>query len=118
MKVCGIVCEYNPLHQGHLYHIKKARELSKCDILIACMSGNFVQRGEFAIVDKWTRTKAALDNGVDLVLELPFVFACQSAENFGKNAVKILALAQCDSICFGSETNNLEELKEIASMSY
>ena len=118
MKVCGIVCEYNPLHQGHLYHIKKARELSKCDILIACMSGNFVQRGEFAIVDKWTRTKAALDNGVDLVLELPFVFACQSAENFGKNAVKILALALCDSICFGSETNNLEELKEIASMSY
>ena len=65
MKVCGIVCEYNPLHQGHLYHIKKARELSKCDILIACMSGNFVQRGEFAIVDKWTRTKAALDNGED-----------------------------------------------------
>ncbi|MGN1398813.1 MAG: nucleotidyltransferase family protein [Erysipelotrichaceae bacterium] len=118
MKVCGIVCEYNPLHKGHLYHIKKARELSNCDILIACMSGNFVQRGEFAIVDKWTRTKAAINNGIDLVVELPFVFACQSAENFGKNAIDILAMAGCDSICFGSETNNLTELKEIAAMNY
>lgn len=118
MKVCGIVVEYNPMHQGHLYHLQKAKEITESDIVIAVMSGNFVQRGEFAIVDKWTRAKVAIENGIDLVLELPFVFALQSAENFGKNAIDILAKAHCDSIVFGSETNNLEELKEIASMNF
>ena len=74
MKICGIVTEYNPFHNGHLYHIKKAKEISKCDILIAVMSGNFVQRGEPAIADKWLRTKYALENGVDIVIELPYPF--------------------------------------------
>ncbi len=118
MKVCGIIVEYNPMHQGHLYHLKKAKEMTNSDVLVAVMSGNFVQRGEFAIVDKWARAKAAIENGVDLVLELPFVFATQSAANFGKNAIDILAKAKCDSIVFGSETNNLEELKEIASLNF
>ncbi|MDO4378260.1 MAG: nucleotidyltransferase family protein [Erysipelotrichia bacterium] len=118
MKVCGVVVEYNPMHLGHLYHLKKAKEISGSDILVAVMSGNFVQRGEFAIIDKWSRAKAAVENGIDLVLELPFVFALQSATNFGKNAVDILEKAGCDSIVFGSETNNLDELKEIASMNF
>ncbi|MBQ1826902.1 MAG: nucleotidyltransferase family protein [Erysipelotrichaceae bacterium] len=118
MKTCGIITEYNPFHSGHAYHIRKAREISGCDVLIAVMSGNFVQRGEPAIIDKWQRTRAALENGVDLVLELPFAFVMQSATQFGENAVRILAMAKADSIVFGSETDNLEELKEIAQMSF
>jgi len=118
MKVCGIVVEYNPLHQGHLYHLAKAKEIAGADIMVAVMSGNFVQRGEFAITDKWTRTQAALDAGIDLVLELPTIFTLQSATQFGKAAIDILHLAKCDTVVFGSETNNLDELKEIASMSF
>ena len=118
MKVCGLIVEYNPLHNGHLYHLQKARQLTEAEIVIAVMSGNFVQRGEFALIDKWTRAKAAIEVGVDIVLELPFVFTVQSATQFGKNAVDILAKAKCNYIVFGSETNNLEELKEIASMSF
>lgn len=118
MKACGIVAEYNPFHNGHKYHIQKARELSGCDCLVAVMSGNFVQRGQPAVIDKWQRTRAALENGVDLVLELPAAFVLQSATQFGANAVRILALAKVDSIVFGSETDNMEELKEIANMSF
>ena len=109
MKICGIIVEYNPLTNGHLYHIKKAREISQCDILIACMSGNFVQRGQPAIVDKWQRAKAACLNGVDMVVELPFVFACQSADYFAKGAIAILNALHCDTIVFGSETLKKED---------
>jgi predicted nucleotidyltransferase len=118
MKVCGLIVEYNPLHNGHLYHLQKAKELTDADIFIAVMSGNFVQRGEFALIDKWTRAEAAVNAGVDIVFELPFVFTVQSATQFGRNAVEILANAKCDYLVFGSETNNLEELKEIASISF
>ncbi len=118
MKVCGLIVEYNPLHNGHLYHLQKARQLTDAEIVIAVMSGNFVQRGEFAIVDKWLRAKAAIEAGIDIVLELPFVFTVQSATQFGKNAIDILARAECDYVVFGSETNNLEELKDIAAMSF
>ena len=118
MKVCGLIVEYNPLHNGHLYHLQKAKELTDADIVIAVMSGNFVQRGEFALIDKWIRAKAAIKAGIDIVLELPFVFTVQSATQFGKNAIDILAKAKCNYLVFGSETNNLEELKEIASMSF
>ncbi len=118
MNICGLIVEYNPLHNGHLYHLQKARQLTGAEIVIAVMSGNFVQRGEFAIVDKWTRAKAAVEAGVDIVLELPFVFTVQSATQFGKNAIDILAKAKCNYVVFGSEINNLEELKEISSMSF
>ena len=117
MKVTGIVTEYNPFHYGHQYHIQEARKLTNCDVLIAVMSGNFVQRGEPAILDKWQRTKIALEHGVDLVLELPFIYCNQSAQQFADGAIHILNLAKIDSLVFGSESNNLEELKEIASMS-
>lgn len=113
MKICGIIVEYNPLTNGHLYHIKKAREISQCDILVACMSGNFTQRGEPAIVDKWQRAKAACLNGVDLVIELPFVFACQSADYFAKGAIAILKALHCDTIVFGSETMTKEKLQTL-----
>lgn len=118
MKAAGIVVEYNPFHKGHQYHLQKVKELTNSDVVVAVMSGNIVQRGEFAIIDKWKRAKAAIENGVDLVIELPSVFACQSATQFGSNAVDILALAKVSSIVFGSETNNLEELKEIADLSF
>lgn len=117
MKISGIVVEYNPLHYGHIYHIQKTREITNCDILIAVMSGNFVQRGEPALIDKWQRTKAALDNGVDIVIELPFIYCNQSAKQFAQAAITLLNIAKVDSIVFGSESNNLDELSKIASMS-
>ena len=118
MKVTGIIVEYNPFHNGHIYHIQQARSITDCDVLVAVCSGNFVQRGQPAVIDKWERAKAAVANGVDLVIELPFPFALQSATYFGANAIRLLAMAKADSIVFGSETNNLEELKEISEMSF
>ena len=117
MKACGIVVEYNPFHNGHLHHIQKAREITNCDVLIAVMSGTFVQRGEPAIIDKWTRTKTALENGVDIVIELPFVFSNQSAQQFANGSIRLLMLAGVNDIVFGSESNNMEELQEIANLS-
>ena len=117
MKACGIVVEYNPFHNGHLYHLQKAKEVSNCDVVVAVMSGNFVQRGEPAIIDKWQRAEAAVRAGVDLVIELPYPFVTQSASHFASGAISLLKLAKVSSVVFGSESNNLEELKEIASMS-
>lgn len=117
MKITGIVTEYNPFHNGHAYHIEQARKLTEPDVLIAVMSGHFVQRGEPSITDKWQRTEAALRHGVDLVIELPVAYATQSAETFASKAVEILALAKCDTIVFGSESNDLETMKEIAELS-
>lgn len=103
MKSCGIIVEYNPFHNGHRYHAKKAREMSGADVVIAVMSGNFLQRGEPAILDKWTRAKEALSNGVDLVIELPFASAVQSADYFAAGGIKLLQAMHCDSICFGTD---------------
>lgn len=103
MKACGIIVEYNPMHNGHLYHIQQAKKLSGADTLIAVMSGNFLQRGEPAILDKWTRTEIALRNGVDLVIELPFSSAVQSADYFAKGGVSLLQSLHCESICFGTD---------------
>ena len=115
MKKCGIIVEYNPFHNGHIHHINKARELSNCDALIAVMSGNYTERGDLSIIDKYTKTKAALEHGVDLVIELPYVYATQCATKFAHGAIESLKLCGIDSLVFGSESNNLEELKEIAS---
>ncbi|MBE6107425.1 MAG: nucleotidyltransferase [Erysipelotrichaceae bacterium] len=117
MKAAGIVVEYNPFHNGHLYHIEKTREITGCDVLIAVMSGHFVQRGEPALVDKWQRTEAALKHGVDLVIELPYLWCTQSAQQFADGAVALLKLAQVETMVFGSESNNLSELQEIADLS-
>ena len=117
MKTCGIVVEYNPFHFGHLYQIKKIKEKLQVDVIIVVMSGNFVQRGEPALIDKWQRTNMALKNGVDLVIELPYIYATQSANTFAKAAVDILSIAQVDYLCFGSECANLANLQEIASTS-
>jgi len=115
MKVLGIVSEYNPLHSGHVYHIAASREKTGATHVVCVMSGNFVQRGEPAIVDKWARAKMALHSGVDLVLELPVVFACASAEIFARGAIRILdKTGIIDYLGFGSEQGEIETLKHIA----
>ncbi|MDP4094157.1 MAG: nucleotidyltransferase [Bacillota bacterium] len=117
MKTVGLVVEYNPFHNGHLYHLQQAKKISDADSVVCVMSGNFIQRGEPALINKWARTKAALLSGADLVLELPVVFAMSSAEYFAFGAVKILdSLGIVDSICFGSEIGRLEELKLLADI--
>lgn len=111
MKSCGVVVEYNPFHNGHLYHIQEAKNVSDADVIIAVMSGNFLQRGEPAIIDKFHRTKAALSSGVDLVLELPYAYAVQHSDYFAKGAVNILRAIGVQSICFGSESGDVELFK-------
>ncbi len=113
MKTVGIIVEYNPLHNGHKYHITQTKRLSKCDRLVCVMSGNFTQRGEPAIIDKFTRTKWALNNGIDLVIELPFVFTVQNADIFAYTSVSILDKIGVDEIYFGSETGDIDALKRI-----
>ncbi len=117
MGALGLIAEYNPFHNGHAYHLKEAKRLSSSDGTICVMSGNFIQRGEPAIVNKWARTRMALDSGIDLVIELPVVYAMSSAEYFAYGAVKILdSLGIVGHICFGSENGKLEELEVIAGV--
>lgn len=108
MKATGIVVEYNPLHNGHVYHAQQARNATNADVIIAVMSGNFLQRGEPAFVDKWTRTKMALASGVDIVFELPYRFATANAPIFAQGAVELLDAVGCEAFCFGSEDGNIE----------
>lgn len=115
MKILGIITEYNPFHNGHLYHLFKAKEITGADYVIAIMGGNFLQRGEPAIINKWSRTNMALNAGVDLIIELPFVFSTQDANGFAFGAVKLLdSLQIIDYLCFGSETDNLDTLYSIS----
>jgi predicted nucleotidyltransferase len=107
MKSVGLIVEYNPFHNGHAYHLQASKKAAEADVVIAVMSGNFLQRGEPALVSKWQRTKMALLNGVDLVFELPYRFATQKAETFAYGAVSILDAVGCDSFCFGSESGEL-----------
>lgn len=117
MKVTGIIAEYNPLHNGHAYHIAKAREATHCDYVIAVMSGSFVQRGEPAAFDKWKRARWALEAGVDIVLELPAVFCLQSAEGFASGGVRLLKeTGVVTDLCFGSEHDEIETLTDIAAV--
>ncbi|HHV10321.1 MAG TPA: nucleotidyltransferase [Clostridiales bacterium] len=115
MKVVGLITEYNPFHNGHKYHIEEAKRLTGADYAIAAMSGNFVQRGTPAVIDKYSRTEMALNNGIDLVLELPVCYATGSAEYFAHGAVSLLdRLGIVDYLCFGSECGDLALLEEAA----
>lgn len=117
MNITGIITEYNPFHNGHLYHLTEARKNTNADGVICIMSGNFVQRGGPAIIDKWKRTEMALNNGVDLVIELPTFYAVSSAEFFAKGAVSILnSLGIVNSIFFGSECGDVNKLIEISQV--
>ena len=108
MKSVGLVVEYNPFHNGHKYHADKAKELSGADVAIAVMSGNFLQRGEPAIFNKWIRTETALLNGIDIVVELPVLYSAQSAEIFATGAVSILNSLKVNEIVFGTENGNID----------
>ena len=108
MKILGVIVEYNPFHTGHLYHLEKAKQLIQPDLTIAVMSGNFVQRGEVAIIDKLKRSELALLHGVDIVIELPFVYVMQSADYFCFGAIDLLNAIGVSDIVFGSESGNIE----------
>lgn len=115
MKITGIITEYNPFHNGHLFHLNSIKNQLESDAVVCVMSGNFVQRGLPAVLDKWSRAKMALLNGVDLVIELPSVYAVSSAEFFSFGAVSILnSTGVIDNICFGSESGNINTLNSIA----
>ncbi|UQS82547.1 nucleotidyltransferase [Bombilactobacillus folatiphilus] len=108
MKICGVIAEYNPFHNGHLWQIQQIRQRLHSDVLIVVMAGNFVQRGEMAIVNKWSRTQMALDAGVDLVVELPFAGAVQPADLFAREAMLILQQLQVTDLVFGTENSTLD----------
>jgi len=115
MNIIGVVAEYNPFHNGHIYQIEKIKELYKDSIIIAVTSTSFCQRGDVSIINKWNKTKTVLENGVDLVIELPFVYSTQSADIFAKGAIEILNHLKVDTLVFGSESNNLNKLTSLAS---
>ncbi len=114
MRILGLIVEYNPFHNGHIYHIQKSKELVKADYVVAVMSSSFVQRGEPAIIDKWTRSRIALKYGIDLVIELPFVYSCQSADYFAKGAIELLHAIGVTDLCFGSEDGDINTFFQIA----
>ena len=117
MLVLGIIAEYNPFHNGHLYLLQKSKELTGADFSIAIMGGNFLQRGEPALWNKLVRTKMALMAGIDLVIELPFVFASQDARGFAQAGVKLLnSLGFVDYITFGCENEKIETFSKIAAL--
>lgn len=116
-EVLGVVAEYNPFHNGHLYHLEKTKEKTGAKFVVCVMSGNFVQRGNTSIVDKWTKAEMALAGGVDLVIELPAVYSVSSAESFAQGAIKILEnLGIVDTISFGTETDDFAALNNIATI--
>ena len=116
-KVLGVIAEYNPFHNGHLYHLQKSKELTNADYTIAIISGNFTQRGSTSVIDKWAKTQMSLNNGIDLVIELPVLYSISSAENFADGAIKILSsLGIVDYLSFGSETSDIHLLNDISNI--
>lgn len=117
--ILGIVSEYNPFHNGHLHHLELSKQLTKTDFSVAIMSGNFVQRGDTSLINKWIKTEMALKAGVDLVIELPTVYSISSAENFADGAIKILnSLGVVDYVSFGSEIGEISLLNDISNILY
>ncbi|WP_338949329.1 nucleotidyltransferase family protein [Fusobacterium nucleatum] len=115
--VIGLIVEYNPFHNGHLHHIQEIDRLFEDNIKIAVMSGDYVQRGEPSLINKFEKTKIALSQGVDIVIELPAFYSTQSAEIFAKGSINLLNKLSCSHIVFGSESNDLDKLKRIATIS-
>ena len=110
MKVIGIIAEYNPFHNGHLYQIKKIKELYKDSIIIVVLNGNFTQRGDVSIINKWVKTDIILKNSIDLVIELPIFYGINNANIFAKGALEILNDLKIDTLIFGSENDNIDDL--------
>ena len=116
MKSVGIICEYNPFHNGHLYHINKVKKMFPNYTIILVISSSFTERGEISIINKFDKTKIALNYGVDLVIELPFAFSTQSADIFAKGSISLLNHLNCEYLVFGSESNDIDTLKELAKI--
>ncbi|MFC4320290.1 nucleotidyltransferase [Litchfieldia salsa] len=116
MKAVGVVVEYNPFHNGHEYHLRQSKSQTGADLVVAVMSGNFLQRGEPALVSKWSRTKMALENGIDLVVELPYEYATQKAETFSNGAIAILDKLKCSYLCFGSEHGSIQSFNNTLNL--
>ena len=112
----GVIAEYNPFHNGHLYHLNKVKELYPDSYLILVLIGNFTQRGDVSVINKWDKTKLALDYGYDLVVELPFNIATSSANIYAKGAIELLNYLKCDALVFGSESNDIELFKKVVSI--
>lgn len=118
-RVLGIIAEYNPFHNGHLYHLQQSKKEANCDYTICVISGNFVQRGESSLVNKWVKAQMALESGADLVLELPTIYSISSAENFAEGGIKLLdSLGIVNVLSFGSETSDMAVLNEFANVLY
>jgi len=115
MKIIGLITEYNPIHLGHIYQINKIKELFPNSIIIVITNSYFTQRGEVSILNKWDKTKICIENNIDLVIELPFAYATQSADTFAKGAIAILNHLKIDTLIFGSESNNIETLTKIVT---
>lgn len=113
MRLCGVIAEYNPFHNGHAWQLEQAHRLSGCDYLIVCMDGGMTQRGDVALLDKWTRTRMALLHGADLVVELPALFAVRPADQFALGGVMTLGALGIDALCFGCETDDMALLQRL-----
>lgn len=116
MQVIGLIAEYNPFHNGHLYQIQKIKELYPNSLLILVLSSSFTQRGDISILNKWDKTQIALNNQIDIVIELPFVYSTQSSDIFAKGAIKLLEQMNINTLVFGTESDNLNIIKEVASL--
>ena len=117
MNVVGIIAEYNPMHKGHIYNIQKAKELTKADCVVIIMSGSFTEQGNVSVIDKFEKARIAIENGADMVIELPTIHAISSAENFAYGAVNILnSLGIITHLAFGAESENILELEKVAKI--
>ena len=115
MKIIGVIAEYNPFHLGHLYQINKIKELYPDSLVIAVISTNFTQRGEISLINKWDKTRICLASGIDLVIELPTLYAIQGADMFAYGALKILKTLHIDTLVFGTESDNVKKLIALAN---
>ena len=115
MKKIGIIAEYNPFHNGHLYQINKIKEIFPDSLIIVILSGNFTQKGDVSIINKWKKAEIALNNNVDLVIELPFCFSTEGADIFAKGSISLLKELKIDTLVFGSELNDIDTLYNLAN---
>ncbi len=118
MQIVGIICEYNPFHNGHLYHLKKVKELFPDSLVILVLNGYFLERGEVSILSKENKCQIALTMGIDIVMEIPFVYGTQSADTFANISLQILNELKCEYLVFGSESNDLDALNKISDYTY
>lgn len=118
MNKVGVIAEYNPFHNGHIYHLNKVKEMFPDSYLILVLIGNFTQRGDVSVINKWDKTHLALEYGYDLVVELPFNIATSSASIYANGAINILNKLDCNYLVFGSETNNIELLEKLVNITY